>query len=308
MKQYLYFYNYDENEFDLCRMEFQEIFHESMQSKYHITHQNFDYRRSAYIRGKLEIIRSSEQFDDIVSYLEKNKMCFYDFKVVYIKNEITSVDYKESLECCKRLALPIDGSVNMQNPKIVFGLTKINKTWYFGIYENNMIWYLRKDKPYSYSHSLNTKDARAIVNIAVGNDLSVKVVDPCCGVGTVVLEALSMGIDIDGYDINRYVAYHARLNLEHFGYDPLIVQKCDMLTLDKQYDVMIMDIPYGVYSPFTYQQQMELLYHSYSITKKFVLVSHIDMKKELKDIGYQVINQATIKKGNFLRYITLCTR
>ena len=69
-----------------------------------------------------------------------------------------------------------------------------------------------------------------------------------------------------------------------------------------------MDIPYGVYSPFTYQQQQELLQKSYFLAHQLVLISHIDMNKELERIGYEIIDQASIMKGNFKRYVTFCRK
>lgn len=304
MKKYLYIYNYSPNEKALCEMEFRHIFHKEMISKYHLSDQCFDYTRSVFIKGRLDIMMSSIDFEDIIQYIETHQLCYYDFKVIYIKNDITHIEYQESLEKCRQIAAPIDGSVDMQKPKIIFAITKLKDTWYFGIYQNQTEWSQNYEKPYSYSHSLNIRDARTLVNIAVGNDLSLKVVDPCCGIGTVVLEALSMGIDIDGFDINRDVAYQARLNLEHFGYNADIVQRQDMRSLKKKYDVTILDIPYGVYSPFTHQQQLSLLQGTISLAPILVLVSHMDMNQDLENLGYQIIDQATIKKGNFLRYMT----
>lgn len=306
MFKYLYVYNYSPHEKDLCEMEFRCIFHEKMKSKYHITTQDFDYTRSGYIRGKLKILYENSCFDEIVHFIEQQNYCFYDFKVIYLKNEITHVPYRESLEKCKKIALPIAGSVNMHHPQIILALTKINQIWYFGIYENNMIWNQHQDKPYSYSHSLALKDARAVMNIALGNDLFKTVVDPCCGIGTVVLEGLSMKANIVGFDINKYVAYQARLNLEHYGYNPLLIQRMDMKELKQTYDVCILDIPYGVYSPFTYQQQCELLEKTREIAGELVLISHISMNDKLIEIGYHIENQATIQKGSFQRYITYC--
>lgn len=308
MKKYLYIYNYAPNEKELCEMEFKQIFHENMKSKYYFSNQNFDYQRSVFIRGKIDILNMSSHFEDIIQDLNKNKLCYYEFKVIYLKNEITHVGYQESLQRCKDIALPIDGSVNMQKPKTIFAITKIYDQWIFGIYHDDMIWRLRYSKPHSYSHSLNVRDARTLVNIAIGNNDLMTIVDPCCGVGTVVLEALSMGLNIRGYDINRDVSYQARLNLEHFGYDPLLIEKKDIHDLKQYFDVAIMDIPYGVYSPFTYEQQVSLIQATTSITHRLVLVSHISMNQELEKIGYQIIDQCCIVKGNFKRYITLCEK
>lgn len=306
MQLYLYVYNYSPHEKDLCAMEFRQIFHHDMTNKFYVTDQYYDYTRSVFIKGRLNIFYHSSCFEDIIHYLYQEQLCYYHFKVIYLKNDITHVHYEESIDKCKQIALPINGSVNMQKPETVFAITKLNEEWYFGIYDDQKVWKLRYEKPHSYSHSLNIRDARTLVNIAVGCDTNQKVVDPCCGIGTVVLEALSMGINIEGFDINKYVAYQARLNLEHFGYDPLIIQKKDMHTIDKHYDVTIMDIPYGVYSPFSYEQQVSLLKAARRLSSRLLLVSHINMNQELVSLGYQVIDQATILKGCFLRYMTLC--
>ena len=117
-----------------------------------------------------------------------------------------------------------------------------------------------------------------------------------------------MDLNIHGYDINRYVAYQARLNLEHFGYDPLLIHRIDIHELNQSYDVMIMDIPYGIYSPFTYSEQCSLLKEAYRIASRFLLISHIPMDKELQDIGFEIIESCRIQKGNFQRIITLCQK
>ena len=308
MKKYLYIYNYAPHEEELCQMEFKQIFQVPMTSKYFLTDQDFDYQRSVFIRGKIDIISMSEDFDNIVKDITNKQLYYHHFKVIYIKNEETHVDYQETLHRCKEAAFPIAGSVNMQKPQTTFAITKLHEQWIFGIYHDDMIWKQRYDKPHSYSHSLNIKDARTLVNIAIGNHKEYSIVDPCCGVGTVVLEALSMGLNIKGYDINRDVSYQARLNLEHFGYDPLLIEKKDMHTIHQYYDVAIMDIPYGVYSPFTYEQQVSLIHATTQFTKRLLLVSHESMNQALKNEGYQIIDQCTIKKSHFIRYMTLCQR
>ena len=303
--KYIYFFKYQENEIDLCALEFKILFNDTFHYKTYITDIDFDYTRSVYIKGKLTVLYSSKNLNDIIHHIKNDQLTYYDFKMMYLKNDITHIEYQDSLDAINLVCVPIQGSVNFKEPKVKLALTYINDTWYFGEYENELTWSLRMHKPHSYSHSLNTRDARTLVNLAMGHCLNQTLVDPCCGVGTVVLEALSMGVNIEGYDINRYVAYQARLNLEHFHYNPLIVNKKDMKVLDKKYDCCIMDIPYGVYSPFTYSQQLELISSTIHFTKRLVLVTHINMNKELQALGYTIENQCTITKGSFTRYITI---
>ena len=66
-------------------MEFRQIFHTQMKSKYYFTNQLFDYTRSVFIKGRLDILQSSQDFEDIVTYVNQAKMCYYDFKVIYLK-------------------------------------------------------------------------------------------------------------------------------------------------------------------------------------------------------------------------------
>lgn len=302
---YIYFYNYQENEIDLCALEFKTLFHSTFIHKTYITDIDFDYTRSVYIKGKLSVLYQSDDLDELVRIIEKHHLTYYEFKMMYIKNDITHIDYNDSLEAITKVCTPIQGSVNFKDPKVKLALTYIEGIWYFGEYENEMTWSLRVHKPHSYSHSLSTRDARTLVNLAVRHNTDLTLVDPCCGVGTVVLEALSMGIDVSGYDINRYVAYLARLNLSHFQYNPLVINRRDMRELNKKYDCCIMDIPYGVYSPFTYDEQCSLIESSVHFTSRLILVSHIDMNKELIAIGYTIEDQCTITKGSFTRYITI---
>lgn len=66
------------------------------------------------------------------------------------------------------------------------------------------------NKPHTFSNSLDIRLARTLVNIAASDDKKVKLVDPCCGMATVVLEGLALGLDIEGYDISREISWSAR--------------------------------------------------------------------------------------------------
>lgn len=309
MKEYLYILNYPPYEKELCELEFKYLFNEEMNTKYYLTTKNINHNRSVFIRSKIDIFMRSSIFDDLVDYVKKANMTFYEFKVIYLKNEITHVPYKESIDKCKQIALPINGSVNITEPKVIIVITKINDEWILGLQHLNIEWNKHENKPYTYSYSLSLRLARSLVNIAVGNDLSLKVVDPCCGIGTVVLEALSMGVNIKGYDISREVSYQARLNLEHFGYDPFVIDKKDMHDIVEKYDVCIMDIPYGLYSNCSYEEQLNLLKSAHKFSKKLVLVTLKKMDEELMNIGYNVENCCEVGKNetfSMIRYVTVC--
>lgn len=297
MEKYLYIFNYPEYEKELCYLEFKYLFNEEMKAKHFLTSINITPSTSVYIKGRINIY---QQIND----LNELNLTVDDFKVQYIKNEMTHLDYKESLEASKIVASKINGKANLKNPKIIIGFTKYNNQWLIGVYEkNDGSWQKHQDKPYNYSYSLSVRNARTLVNIASNNRSDIKIVDPCCGIGTVVLEGIALNKNIKGYEINRYVAYQARLNLKHYGYLEDYIEKRDMHTLCEQYDVSILDIPYGVYIDVSKESQIELLKSVKKISSKLILVIDKDISLLLENLGYHIIDQAKITKQKFVRYV-----
>jgi tRNA G10 N-methylase Trm11 len=186
------------------------------------------------------------------------------------------------------------------------GISKIKDMWILGIYDkNNFEWHVHDRKPYTYSNSLSLKLAKTLVNIAVGNNFDLKVVDPCCGVGTVVIEALDLGINIKGYEINDQIADNAKKNLEFFGFKNVVEEK-DMHTIEENFDVAIIDMPYGIFTATTEEKQNELIKSVANFARKLVIVTIRNMDKELVDAGFKIKDKCQVNKNKFIRYITVC--
>lgn len=306
IKEYLYIINYQDYEKSLCDMEMKYIFGNVPKEKYIYSKVNIKPSRSAFIKHKISIIYSSIDIDNIVEHIRDNKIAYNDFKVNYIKSDYDDIDYNQRLQAVKDIGFVIIGFPDIHNPKVNLAITKINNNYIFGEYEKNDLSWQRFDKmPHSYSNGLSLKMARAIINIAVQNNLDSKVIDPCCGIGTVVLEGLDLGIDIKGIEISKQIAHNARNNIEFFGYDRDIIICNDMHNLKEKYDIAIIDIPYGIFSPITYEEQVKIIKSSRKIAEKVILISFEDMDKELMQEGFKVIDKGTIVKNRFTRYITI---
>lgn len=306
IKEYLYIINYQDYEKSLCNMEMKYIFGNVPKEKYIYSKVNIKPSRSAFIKHKISIIYSSIDIDNIVEHIRDNKIAYNDFKVNYIKSDYDDIDYNQRLQAVKDIGFVIIGFPDIHNPKVNLAITKINNNYIFGEYEKNDLSWQRFDKmPHSYSNGLSLKMARAIINIAVQNNLDSKVIDPCCGIGTVVLEGLDLGIDIKGIEISKQIAHNARNNIEFFGYDRDIIICNDMHNLKEKYDIAIIDIPYGIFSPITYEEQVKIIKTSRKIAEKVILISFEDMDKELMQEGFKVIDKGTIVKNRFTRYITI---
>jgi len=160
-------------------------------------------------------------------------------------------------------------------------------------------------KPNSNSHSLKTRTAKALVNIAVGDGLNCKLIDPCCGVGTVVIEAISMQINVKGYEINWLIARKAEKNLAFFGYKNVITNG-NMHDIKEHFDVAIVDIPYGLFTPVSSEQQCDIIKSARRIADKLVIITCEDMDKALISEGFEIVDHCHVTKGNFMRTISIC--
>lgn len=303
---YFYSVNYPVFEEELCKMEMRCLLGKSPSEKYLFSDVYVDASRSPFIKEMISIIYEEDSLEKILDNIIEDKLAYDDFKVCYIKQENSDIDYKERLDSLSKIGFVITGEPEMHTPKVILGVTKVCEKWIFGIYEkNDYEWHIHDKKPYSYSNSLSLRVARALVNIAVKNNLDCKLIDPCCGVGTVVIEAVSMGINAVGYEINKSIAKNARRNLEFFGYKNVITNS-DMNNITEEYDVAIIDLPYGLFTPTTIEEQTALIKSARRMSKRLVIVTFEDMDKEIIDAGFSIVDKSYVCKGKFKRYINIC--
>ena len=114
-----------------------------------------------------------------------------------------------------------------------------------------------------------------------------------------------MGINVKGYEINKNIAENAQKNLEFFGYKNVITSG-DMHNIEEKYDVAIIDLPYGVFTSTTLEEQTALMKTARRITNKLVIVTFEDMDKYIIEAGFNIINKSYVSKGKFKRYINIC--
>ncbi len=304
-KRHVYFIKYPVFEEELCKLEMRCLFGKTPSEKYLFSDLYINISRSPFIKEMISIIYEEDSLEQILKNIIEDKLTYDDFKVCYVKLENGDIEYKERLNSLNKIGFVITGEPEMHNPKIILGITKICGKWIFGKYEkNDYEWHIHDKKPYSYSNSLGLRVARALVNIAVQNNLDCKLIDPCCGVGTVVIEALSMGINVVGCELNKSIAENAQRNLKFFGYEN-VVTNGDMNNIEKQYDVSIIDLPYGLFTPTTIEEQTSLIKSARRISKKLVIVTFENMDKEIIEAGFNIVDRSYVCKGKFKRYITI---
>ncbi|MGL4338182.1 MAG: TRM11 family SAM-dependent methyltransferase [Turicibacter sp.] len=305
-EEFLYFINYSEGEEQLCKLEMNVLFDLKVEEKLFFSNLDINPSRSIFFKERLQILYRAASFESLVESVKINPMSFESYKILFIRLPQHIIEYKERLQLLYTIGAHIGGEADMYEPKQLLALTEVNGEWLFGILEkNNNEWVSHENKPHSYSFSLSVRNARAVANIAIGRDLSQTVIDPCCGAGTVVLEALTVGGNIVGNELNPSVAWKAQENLKHYGYEN-VIQMGDIADIKAHYDVSIVDLPYGHFSPIEPQIQSMIMQNARRISDKLVMVTQIIMDDDLRAAGFEIMAQCQVKKGKFIRYVTVC--
>jgi len=304
--KYMYIVNSPVLEQELCNLEMRSIFDNMPQDKILMSDIDFNPSDSVFIRGQLEPLYITDSFEGILKNLDTDKLKLEEFRIELIKELDTGIGYHEKLPYFNKIGERINGIPNVKNPKIRLGIGKLHDKWIFGFYKkNDSLWMKHTKKPCSYSNSLSVRVARSLINIATNGDKTKSIIDPCCGVGTTIVEGLSMGYNICGTDISAKNAINSRQNLDFFNLESRVKHQ-DMTTIDEYYDCSIIDIPYGLFSHITKEQQQAIITKAKNISKKLVLVTFEDLDYMTEIAGFKIIDRCIVPKGKFKRYIIVC--
>nr|WP_051758438.1 RsmD family RNA methyltransferase [Rossellomorea vietnamensis] len=305
-KNYLYTYSWEPNEESLCALEKRTLFGESSESGILESTVKIDPSRSPFIRERLEVISEAAGFEGLLKEIQ-GLDAVDGFKVVFVQNpDADRVGFKKLRKIEKEVGLHLKGEAELVNPDIWYGVIKTNERWVFGCYKKNeAVWLHHVKKPHSYSTALSTRVARAVVNIAAPETDGVKMIDPCCGIGTVLVEALSMGIDIVGSDRNPLILDGVRENIAHFGFDGDVSLR-DINDVTGSYDVAVIDLPYNLCSVITDDEQLEMLKSARRFAEKVVIVTLEDVDRNVEKAGFDIVDRCEVSKGRFVRQILVC--
>lgn len=303
----LFIINYQMNEENLCALEIKSLFGFKPEKKYFFSDKDINPERSPFIKSVIKVDFEADSLKELTDKMIFSRVKYDAFKIKYVDAE-GNMEFDEKHRIEGVIGDAILGRPSIHNTNVMLGVSRTDGKWIFGEYiKNTGKWDVHTKKPNYYCNALSVRVAKAIVNIAASDDLTLKLVDPCCGIGTVLIEALSMGIDIEGFDINEKVVEGANDNLSFFGY-PEVAVHMDIRDIDKNYDVSIVDLPYGVLSIISRDEQGEIIKNACRISSKMILVSIEDMEKEIIENGFKITDGCIIAKGKFKRYITVCNK
>ncbi|WP_221468975.1 TRM11 family SAM-dependent methyltransferase [Cohnella nanjingensis] len=305
---YVYTYACHEDERELCELEWRTLFDlrgDAPKDQYVCSPISIDPRRSPFMKRRLEIRWEGSSLEELEREADAMSPDERSFKLIYVDTAV-KLRYEDRLALERRVGARLRGRVDMRRPERLLGITQLEDRWVFGeVVESEAVWLRHNRKPRSYSTALSTRVARAIANIAVPAPEGVRAIDPCCGIGTVLIEARSMGIDIVGNDVNPLAVRGARMNLAHFGY-PATVTLGDVRALSGSYDAAVLDMPYNRCSVAPPEEQLEMIASLRRLAERAVILTTEPIEPLIVHAGFAIQESCAIPKGSFVRHVHVC--
>ena len=311
INKYIYSFNYDNSESELCKLESKSIFNKEEKNKLLFSELKVEPSNSAFIKKRLDIILFSEDYSTLINEIKNESICIEDFKVEYLVLDGDTTEYAERLKMLRDIGYSIEGDTDYYNPTITYALCYYECVWYFGVLiKNDFTWHKHKQKPCSYSNSISINIAKALVNIASKGNKEKKLIDACCGVGTIMLEACFAGFNIEGCDINWKICRDARENLSYFNYNAK-VYRSDIKDISHRYDAAIIDLPYNLLSCASDDDIIHIVESTAKIADRLVIVSISDITSLISKAGFRISDYCSVSKRgntNFARKIWVCDK
>ncbi len=308
---YIYTFIYDKTESDLCKLESRYIFNQEEKNKLLFSDIKVEPSSSAFIKRRLDVSLFSDDYSTLIDEIKKERISIEGFKVEYFVLDGDTTEYPERLIKLRDIGYAIESYPDYYKPTITYGLCYYKGIWYFGVLiKSNYTTQKHKQKPRSSSSSIGVSIAKALVNIAAKANKEIKLLDACCGVGTIMLEACFAGNNIDGCDINRKTCEYARENLSHFNYSASVYHS-DIKDISKRYEAAIIDLPYNMFSNATDNDILHIIESTAEISDRLIIVSASDITKIIRNTGFKISGYCSVNKRGkaiFGRKIWVCEK
>ena len=257
--------------------------------------------QAAYLRTGLQLLAQGSTLDDLLAAVAQSHFAADGFRIDFLS--LSGQNRLRPRRSIVALADVIPFYPNLVDPKHRFLLIERQHGLWFGevLSECQYSFQQHAAKPYRTSTSLSSQMARALVNLVLPQARSL--VDPCCGTGSILLEAHLLGMQTYGADQNRRIAWMARQNLAHFGYDAMVdhaaIQDCRWKA-----DALVTDLPYGRLLAADESAIRSILKHGRKLAPLAVYVAGHNISDWLAAAGYDETEVFTVnKQDRVVRYV-----
>jgi tRNA G10 N-methylase Trm11 len=262
--------------------------------------------RAAYIRAGMRRIAGAETLEALCTAIAKAAFDAEDFRIEFLRlSEHLAVRESEAVLAA---ANAIPAHPNLDSPRHRFLLTASEQGFSFGevLAEPNRSYRRHESRPYHTTSSLPSRIARALVNLVVPPARTI--FDPCCGTGSILLEAQALGLEAFGADRNPRMVGMARKNLAFFGY-PAEVTQADARACDRTAGAIVTDLPYGLSMVLEQENIAKILERASHLAPAAVFVAGSDLSGCLRSAGYTRIAVYRVwKQHKVLRFVHMCER
>jgi tRNA G10 N-methylase Trm11 len=259
--------------------------------------------RAAYIRTGLQILVHASNLNQLLETVAQANFPAHEFRIEF--SSLSRTHAISPRQAIIALADAIPFYPNLERPQHRFLLVERHSGLCFGeiITESQHSYRIHDTKPYSISSALPSRLSRALVNLVSPPARSL--LDPCCGTGSILLQAQSLGLQAYGADQNKTMVWMARANLAHFGYQAH-VQHADARTCSQTADALVTNLPYGRLLQAEESTIRAILERGRTLAPQAVYVAEQDISGWLAAAGYpQVTVYPVSKHDGFTRYIHL---
>jgi tRNA G10 N-methylase Trm11 len=212
------------------------------------------------------------------------------------------------------LADAIPGRPNLDHPRVRLAVVAQAGAWRLGRVVSAASGDWREwTPPVDFSAALPPQIARALVNLvaAPGDTL----LDPCCGVGTVVAQAAQRGMRAVGVEISKKLAGRAAECVyrvhppaplpEREGGGGTLIVAGDGREIGGRFDAAVVDLPYGRSSLVTPGLYRDVLTNLSGLVPRAAIVAARPLGEALTAAGFRLLRMARARSGGLVRHVHL---
>lgn len=199
-------------------------------------------------------------------------------------------------------ALVIEGRPNLDDPAERFTVYATPEGVWFGRALEMGVpqWKRFVAKLHDCSSALPDQAARAVCNLEVrGGE---RVVDPCCGSGTLLLNASDLGAIVSGFDINKKMVGATNANLLYFGF-PASAEQADATEVGGNYDLVLTNLPYGKMSAVSPADELRLVSNIVKLAPRGVLITTNEVTDAVQEAGARLERVIPLSKFTITRQL-----
>ena len=208
-----------------------------------------------------------------------------------------------------KLALQINGDISYDQPQVRFQLIESAERYYLTRLVHIPTWSKPSyaQRPNAYSAAISSELAALAINAV--SQVGDSIIDPTCGSGTIVYEALQRGRRAKGYDHKWSWVIGARENLEAFGYSSIpdkkrFIAHGDARELYDSAQVVIANLPYGRVIDIDMSRLESILKRLKDCAQSFAFFSGQDLSQVLAKLNYTEIKSLNLTiQASHQRYL-----